>query len=216
MISQIILALTLLALSFGKETYPCYRHCRFHFCDDRTGFHVKSAVADKPFSGAICDIEGYHVGTVTETGEAWVKTEVKRDYSYFELISEWSPRGLKHRFSKTFFKALSVKGQYYYEGDKKMYYSDADKRKSFMLDNGELSGEYYYLEKFGAGYFMKDFYTAIARESFQENQGRFIRRQCIVLPFRKWQILDDYGAVKFNAKSSKKDDFKECVAFYTG
>ncbi len=214
MLFLISLLFVLLSVAFGSSPRPCYQHCRFHFCDGRIAFSLKSTEPDKPFTGAICDAKGYHVGTVTESGEPIVKTNLKNNYPYFQPISKWAPPGLQHRFSRTFFKALSVQGHYYYQGNKKIYYTDADRRKSFTLPNGKLSDEYYYYEKSNPGYYSKNHYAAISRESFQDNQMRIIRNRCIVLPLKKWQVVDNYGDVKYNLEAGKSDRLRDCVAFY--
>lgn len=95
----VLLALAAAAVSGS----PCYRFCRFRFCDGRNTFQV-GVEADIAFTGPICSKFGIKVGHIAQTGEA-------RIGKYFTPISKWEPGGLEQNFSPSFFKAYGVNGK---------------------------------------------------------------------------------------------------------
>lgn len=100
-----------LALSLvSASTYypsPCYKYCKFRFCDYRVSFKIGHPI-DKPFTHRICSKYGKHIGHVDETGEAFI-----RRYHKFVPISKYAPYGLKQRFSPSFFKSYGFKYNIY-------------------------------------------------------------------------------------------------------
>ena len=93
-------------------SFPCYGECRFRFCNDVVRFHIPHRRNFRPrtrlFTGRICSKYSDIIGKVEKTGEAFVM-----DYHYlrgfsFIRISEWGPRGLTDKFSRTFFKSMDI------------------------------------------------------------------------------------------------------------
>ena len=99
------------------QAQPCYRACKFRFCDQRAGsrFNLGGSTGGRAFSGSIClynSREDRCECTVTPIGHI-----DESDQAYFvpnggtgtpQLISKWRPAGLIQPFSPSFFKAFPV------------------------------------------------------------------------------------------------------------
>lgn len=114
-LSLAIAALAIIANISSASATNCYNKCRFRFCNGESSFPFGKK-SDTSFTGAICDKTGRHtVGHVGSSGEALVvvnKNKVERTvmtrHIYAVPISQWSPSGLKQRFSPSFFKSFGV------------------------------------------------------------------------------------------------------------
>lgn len=78
--------------------------CDFVFCDGTSDFTVGKSV-DVAFTGKICHKDGTIIGTVDESGEAYLEDGTR--------ISKYSPTGLTQNFSPSFFKTASIKSTKY-------------------------------------------------------------------------------------------------------
>lgn len=183
----IVFFATLTAIALAK---PCYPRCRYKFCDDSTMFNTIKSKPNRPFTGTICSIDGkYQLGTVDSSGESLIKTDKNRIWP-FTKISQFKPKGLRQSFSPSFLKTYSVPGYYY----------------------TNKFGKHFFDPKRTRGKYIPHKYSAVGRETSQQGQLKFLRRQCIILPFTKFQLLDKYGRHVIKNVHSK-DYLKDCVAF---
>ena len=182
----VALALSLASLTLASS---CYTRCRFRFCDGSTVFDPKAYAPDTPFTGPICDKYGkIHVGAVDESGEALVRA---RPYygKHFVPISKYYPHGLKQHFTPSFFKTYSIPGHYTLKHGLK-YYSPYHKY------------DYYTPHK----------YSGVGHETSQQGQIHFLNNKCIILPLKKYQVLDKYGRYVIDNVNTH-NVYHDCVAF---
>ncbi len=183
----IAVALSLVSLAFAGE---CYSKCRFHFCDGTTKFNPKAYAPDTPFKGRLCDKYGkIHLGTVDESGEALILSKYSHYGKPAVRISKFEPKGLKQNFSPSFFKTFSVKGYY-----KTKY------------------GKVVYSPYFNYGSYTPHKYSSVGVETSQQGQIEFLNKKCVILPFKKYQVLDKYGRNVIDNVNTEKV-FIDCVAF---
>jgi len=181
----IAVALSLISLAFAGD---CYSWCRFRFCDGTTKFNIKASAPDTPFKGRLCDKYGkIHLGTVDESGEALILSKYHAKYPV--RISKFHPKGLKQNFSPSFFKTFSVKGYYTMK-----------------------HGEKYYSPYLNHGRYTPHKYSSVGRETSQQGQIEFLDNKCVILPFKKYQVLDKYGRNVIDNVNTK-NVFRDCVAF---
>jgi len=82
--------------------------CKFVFCSGPIQFTVGKS-SDIPFTGKICRNDGTLIGTIDESGEAWLEGGTP--------ISKYSPPGLAQKFSPNFFRTAPIKAtKYVYSG----------------------------------------------------------------------------------------------------
>ncbi len=189
----LFVALSLVSMTFACQCRyppcpcqrPCYTRCRFRFCDGTTRINPKLYPSDTPFKGRLCDkYRRIHLGTVDESGEAYVVGRYGRRIP----ISRFSPYGLKQNFSPSFFKTFSVRGYY------RTWY-----------------GKKYYNPYLNYGRYTPHKYSSVGAETSQQGQIEYLNNRCIVLPFKKYQVLDKPGRnVIANVNTNKLHD---CVAF---
>ena len=96
-------ALLILACFSVGQGRPCYTRCRFRFCPIRVAFRIGIA-SDKAFPPRICSKGGFLVGHVDETGQAIFLIRRR-----FIPISRFTARGLRQRFSPSFFKSYTIR-----------------------------------------------------------------------------------------------------------
>lgn len=95
--ASLVLALFLSSVALSEA---CRSKCRFRFCDGSSSFKVGRN--DVALTGPICLKSRVRVGIVN-TGEARIL------HPRTLPISHWYPKGLKQRFSPSFFKAYNVR-----------------------------------------------------------------------------------------------------------
>ena len=182
----IALALSLVSAVFASDA--CYSKCRFQFCDGTTEFNAKRYPADTPFHGRLCDKYGkIHLGTVDQSGEPLIVS--KYHGKPVVRISKFYPKGLKQSFSPSFFKTLSVNG----------YYT-------------EKYGKKVYNPKRNHGKYTPHKYSSVGRETSQQGQIKFLHNKCVILPFKKYQVLDKYGRTVIRNVNTHNSLY-DCVAF---
>lgn len=180
-----ILSLFMLIVASVAAAQACYSGCRFRFCDNSKVLRLGSH-ADLALTSSICDKRGNHIGVIGNTGEARLVRTNRRGFTVFRKISKWQPRGLKQRFSPSFFKSYSI-------------------RVAAYRTNKYGKQEKYYIYKP---------YSGVGRENFQQNQKSFLKRKCFALPIRAWQVLDGKKNVVRNVHRNYNPLY-HCVAFQT-
>ncbi len=111
-------------------------------------------------------------------------------------ISQWSPPELKHRFSRSFFKAISVRG---------LIISLVIGKSIIPMQTGR-NHSLSIMANYRMSIIIMERTTTrriIMRRSHMSHtriiQRQLIHKQCIVLPLKKWQVIDNFGDVKYTS-----------------
>ncbi len=123
-----------------------------------------------------------------ESGEAYVQYKIGPFHWFGVPISKFYRWGMKQNFSPSFFKTFSVRGYYTRKWGRKVY--------DPYLNYGRSTPHKY---------------SSVGAETSQQGQIEYLNNRCIILPFKKYQVLDKSGRnVIANVNTNK---FYDCVAF---
>lgn len=171
----------------GGPVVACFPKCRYIFCNARFNFYVPAGVEGAKRYGGDNIVFTGDICTRQGSRLGQISDAFEAElYSNtkFTKISKWSPKGLSQPFSPSFFKPLKVRTVKYHNNGQKYYVNTP--------------------------------YSGIARETFQGNQLEILKKQrnCVVIPFKHWQVLDKKKNVIENSNVNVKN-YDDCVSFTT-
>lgn len=101
MISPLLIWATFFLIPVNSADAAAIKKCNYRFCKTLSNTFMVGKFNDVAFTGAICSVDGSRVGTIGDSGEAYLLDGT--------LISEFSPKGLEQKFSPDFFSTYTLK-----------------------------------------------------------------------------------------------------------